>query len=411
MKPIPLTVCVVECGLFQSLAHTLVGQFERVLYFRDSNQSFPTSTDIAIGTGYGFERIYSWEEHYDEVDIWIFPDIGYGKFQEWLKAQGKRTFGCGVAQEFEQYRVEAKEIIREAGLPVNEYEVVIGMEDLRDYLQSHDDVYVKVSLARGITESFHSQSYDLVKVKLDEIEFKLGFLADQQEWIVEQPIPAIGEIGYDGITINGRFWDTGIAGVEKKDCGYFCAVKPYTQLPKSCTNVNTRLAPQFKDWGFCGWWSSEIRPSDKKDYLIDPTCRMASPAGECYQNLVANWGEIIDAGSLGKMVQPKWSAKFAAQAMLVCPCAASQQVPVYIKPAIRPFVHLYHSAKIDGVEVVFPTDAKMVEIGSVVGIGNTPDEAIKACQKNCEGVEAYQLEAKCDVLDGARRELAKFMTL
>lgn len=405
---IDATVMVLECGLFQSVAHVLTSQFKRVLYYRDANQSFPTANDLAIGTGYSFERVTSIWEHYEEVDIWIFPDIGYGDFQEWLKKQGKATFGSGVAGEFEQYRVEAKGILKECGLPVNAFEVVIGMDALREYLQKHEDVFVKLSLARGVTESFHSENYELVKVKLDEIEFKLGGVADEQEWIIEKPIKAIGEIGYDGITIKGQFWKMGIAGVEKKDCGYFCAVKPYEQLPKSLKVTNTKLSPQFEEWDYCGWWSTEMRG----EYLIDPTCRMASPAGESYLTLITNWGEIIEAGSRGELVEPKWAGKYAAQVMLVCQDAKTQWVPVQIDEAVRPHVFLYHSMrKPDGTEYVVPTDAKMAEIGNCVGIGNTPEEAIIMCQKVCAGVKAYGLKNESAVLDEARKELAKLMPI
>jgi hypothetical protein len=406
------TVCIVENGLFESVAHALVPEFKQVLYFRDSNQSFPTANDLAIGKGYAFERIDKIWPHYDEVDIWIFPDIGYGDFQQWLQSEGKATFGSGIAGEFEQYRVEQKQIIKDCGLPVNPFAVVIGMTDLRDYLQENENVFVKLSMARGVTESFHSANYDLIKVKLDDIEHRLGCLSESQEWIVEQPIESDGEIGYDGVTINGKFWDMGIAGVERKDCGYFCAVRPYRQLPKAVLTVNDALSEQFKEWGYCGWWSDEIRPDKKgKPYLIDPTCRCASPAGEAVMDLISNWGEIIDAGSQGEMVQPKWNGKYAAQAMLVCDEAATQQVPIFVDPKVRSSVKLYHSGIVDGVEVVFPTDAKMAEIGSAVGIGNTPEQAMSMCRKVCDGVEAYGLEKKCDVLEGARKELAKFMPI
>lgn len=406
------TFCVIESGLFQPLAHRLADQGNRVLYFRDWRQSFPTANDLTIGQGYNFECIRSLWEHIDEIDVFVFPDIGFGDLQQYLQSEGRACFGSGVSEQFEQYRVEAKQIMEECGLSVNPFEVVTGTKALRAHLEKHDDVFVKLSLARGVTESFHSESYRLVKVKLDEIEHKLGGMAESQEWIVEQPIPSIGEVGYDGITINGEFWKTGIAGVEKKDCGYFGAVKPYGDLPKACTTVNAALAPQFKEWSYCGWWSTEIRPGkDGKPYLIDPTCRMASPAGESYLDLIENWADIIEAGSRGEMVQPKWNGKFAAQAVLSCDIAKTQWVPIFIDPKVRQSVHLYHSAKIDGQEYVIPTDALMPEIGSAVGIGNTPFEAMNKCQKICDKIEAYGMTHKCNVLDDARKELSKFMPL
>lgn len=403
------TVLICDGGLFQPLVHLIADQFARVIYYRRWESSFPTKDELMIGTGYDmFEKVDSIWEVVNEVDIFIFPDIGFEEEQVYLKSIGKRVFGAMRGSEIEQCRAESKELFASIGLPVQPWRTIMGITSLREYLMEHDDVYVKVSRIRGIGETFGGMQYHLLKGTVDDIAAKLGVYSEQQEFVVEDAIPDAIEMGYDGYTISGQYPAKAIVGIEVKDAGYIGMVKPYEMLPKEVRFVNEKLAPTFKEYGYNSFWSDEIRiGKDKKPYLIDPTCRMASPAGECYLHLFENWGEIIDMGSNGILVNPKTTKRFAAQAILTCSDAEDHQVAIDIDPSIRKFVMLYHSAKIDGYEVVLPTDAKMIEIGSVVGVGNTVDEAINQCIKHCGMVHANKLKDRCDSLPDAKADLMK----
>lgn len=401
------TICVIENGLFISWAFRLAREYERVLYFRPWIGTFAHSNDLEIGEGYKqIQRLYTFWDNLEGIDTFFFPDIYFADWQKYLRSIGKNVWGCGDAEDLELYRGETKERMKELGLPVNDWEAVYGIEALRKYLQKHEDVFVKISVVRGVTETFHSKNYDLVKPKVDEVEHKLGGLAAVQEFIVEASIPDAKEIGYDGWCIDGKFPEIAQWGVEVKDCGYCAMVKPYSQIPKECRFVNEKLAPEMKRLGQRGFFSSEIRVGkDKKPYLIDCTERAASPAGEAMQELFGNWGEIIEAGARGEIVKPTTEPKFAAQAIIASDFAEHSWLPIEIPEKIRDNVKLYHSCIVDGVEYVVPTDTDQKEVGSVVGTGNTLDEAIKRCEEYCDQISAYGLKCKTDSLAEAKKEL------
>lgn len=403
------TLLCFDHGIFQSVAHRLARDFKRVFYFRPWQSSFSHPNDLKIGAGYDdIEKVETWLDLIDEVDIFCFPDIGFPSEQEYLRSIGKAVWGAGNGEELEMLRGETKELMKEIGLPVQPWEAVVGMDALREFLKEHENWHVKVSRVRGLCESFESKSYELSKPKLDSIEHELGGMAEVQEFIVEQGIPDAIEVGYDGYCIDGAFPKTAVYGVEVKDCGYAAMVKPYSMIPKECQIVNQKLAPVMKDYGYRGFFSTEIRiGKDKKPYLIDVTARAASPAGECYQELYENFGEIVHGGSRGILVEPVCKFKFAAQAILISTFADENWLPINVPDEIRNNVKLYHSCKLEGQEYIVPTDADMIEIGSIVATGNILDEAIKKVQKYAGMVEAFGLKCKTDSLKEAKTELSK----
>src|SRR5206468_673120 len=151
----------------------------------------------------------------------------------------------------------------------------------------------KISRMRGDMETFHAKTYRLIEPRLAELEHALGATKDITEFVVESPIKAKSEVGYDGFTIDGRYPQMALMGVEVKDQGYIGEVIPYASLPRPVSFVNRVLAPLFRDLTYRGFFSSEIRiANDGTPYLIDPCCRMASPPGELYQYLIENLAEV-----------------------------------------------------------------------------------------------------------------------
>ena len=405
------TCCVIENGLFQSLAHRLAKEYERVLYFRPWTSSFSHPNDLHIGQGYeNIERIEElWEPSvFNEIDTFCFPDVYFKDMQKYLRSIGKPVWGAFDGEDMEMERVPMKEMMQRIGLPVNGYEVVIGITALRKFLEKHEDRFIKVSRVRGLTETFHAKNYELVKPKLDDLQSELGGLAEVQEFVIEEGIPDALEVGYDGFSIHGKFPKLAQWGVEIKDCGYAAEIRPYTALPKSVRFVNEKLAGPMDACGYQGFFSTEIRVGkDKKPYLIDFTARHASPAGECLQELVGNLGEIIEAGAHGELVEIKPTARFAAQAIITSDFAEEHWMPIYIPEKIRDAFKLYHSCKVGDQEYIIPTDADMSEIGSVVATGQTIDEAIKKCKDLAGQIEGYQVKVKVDAMDQAKAELQK----
>lgn len=404
------TALVIDGGLFQPLAHRLAKDFERVLYFREwRNGSFPTKQDMVIGTGYeDIERVDSMWSVVNEVDVFVFPDIYFADEQKYLRSLGKRVFGGGEGQDMELYRHDFWETMKELNMPTIHHEMVVGMKQLRSLLQKVNEKYVKVSFIRGLMETWRHIDYRLSKPKLDEMEFKLGALSEEQAFLVEDAMEAKREVGSDQIVVDGNFGSMVQFAVEGKDKTALAMMRPYSALPKEVQQVNAWIAPLLQEYGYRGYFSTEIRigQKDNKPYLIDPTCRHASPCGETYNLMVENLGEMVLAASEGELIAPKVTKRFAAQALICADMAETTSVPVYVDESVKDSVCLYNSMlREDGQECVINTDAQMLEIGSVIGLGSTIEEAIRNCQKNAEGVEAYKSSIYTDKLDEFKKDL------
>jgi len=400
MKQLPQTVCLIDGGLFQPLAHRLAREFERVLYYRPIDKSFPKTNDAMLGDGYeDIERIETLMSisTIDETDLFVFPDIHWAEEQEYLRSIGKLVFGSGSADALELYRHDFTEAIKEAGLPTVHHEMVTGMKALRKLLEKVEDKYIKVSAVRGLMETWHHTKYEISKPKLDEIEYDLGCLSEDQEFLVQDSLKCKREIGSDQIIADGKFPKTVQFAVEGKD--KTCLSKMTGNLPKEVRFVNEHMTELLLP--VRGYFSSEIRIGEKdgKPYFTDITVRHASPAGETYNAMCKNLGEIILAAAQGEIVEPVCVERFAAQALITSDIADSANVPIYIDQKIREYVHLYHSCiRSDGQECVLKTDAKFNEIGSVIGLGKTIEEAIKHCQENAKKIDAYKIGIYTDNL-------------
>lgn len=408
------TALILCHGLFQGLSHRLAqeGGYEKVLYFRPWTGSFPTASDYYVGTGYeDIERIHSYEQYFgDESVTWIFPDLYYAELQEWLRSQGRQVWGSGAGEELELDRADAKELLKEVGLPVKPWAVLTGMEELRNHLKKKENegVFVKISRVRGLCESFESPNYELVLPKLDSIQAELGMRSEVQEFVVEQAVPDAVEVGFDGFCIDGKFNSPCLVGVEKKDKSYFGRVRDYDMIDKNVRVVNDKLAPTMRSYGYRGFWATEIRVGkDGKPYLIDCTARHSSPAGESILEVTENIAQVIEAGSKGELLTPKMRGKFVAQTLLTSKFAIDHFLPLEIPKEVRPHCYLYHSFKVGDEEGIIPMGMDMEQIGSVVAVGNTPEEAIKLCTERAEQVKGYGLGHCCDSLKDAAKDLLK----
>lgn len=402
------TVCVVDNGLFVSIAEKLSESFRRVLYWMPWVNGFPKSNQLIVGEGIeGIERIrYLWD-HVDEVDLFVFPDVYFGDIQEELVRRGKRVFGARSGDLLELDRAATKALMRQLGLPVAPWKRIVGLDNLRTYLQKHRDVWVKVSATRGDMETWHSVNYDLSEPRIDELEHRLGAVKQVIEFIVEDGIPNATEIGYDGFTVDGRF-PTGdvLFGIEAKDVGYVGAVKPYDELPTAVQFVNEKLSPFLSARRYRGFFSTEIRVTDEEvPYLIDPCCRAGSPPSELYQELFSNWPEVMWAAAEGEIVDLEPLARFGVLSMIHSAWADEQWMAVHIDPKVRQWVKLRNHCRIGGKDYIAPQSVKLPEIGAVLGVGDSLKQAIEHCTQNCEGVQGYYLQCRMDGFDAIIQEM------
>lgn len=403
-------VLVIDHGIFTSFAERLARDFEVLYFVPFSDRSFPKHGPAMVGSGMeGVERVSNWESYYKDVDIVAFPDVGFMYLAERMRSEGVKVWGAGLGEKLEVQRWRAKETMKALGLPVGKCVLVTGITALKEYLKDNDDVFVKISGFRGIAETFGGESYEMLAPRIAELELELGGAAEVFPFVVEHKIDAIVESGYDGFSVNGKFPDTCLTGVEIKDKGYLGAVRDYADLSDEVRSVNDKLAPFLEEAGYCQFFSTEIRITEEgTPFLIDLTTRLPAPPGALYWEMIENIAEIIEGGANGELVNPIWKAKFGALAIITSGFAEERWCPVAVDPKVSQWVKWRNYACIEGQGYIIPTEGvRMCEIGDVIGIGDTMEDAIKACQENAKGVSGFQVKVNTDSLIDGLDEITK----
>src|SRR5205823_2580966 len=106
-------------------------------------------------------------------------------------------FGSGWNERLELDREYLDEVLKDVELPTIPSETVKGMKKLRERLKEVEGKYIKVSFVRGLMETWHHSDYRLSKPKLDEIEYSLGCLSEEQDFIIQDSLEAKREVGSD----------------------------------------------------------------------------------------------------------------------------------------------------------------------------------------------------------------------
>lgn len=398
-------------GSYISVSSRLSREYKTVYYSCPSwIDAYPKMNKAMIGEGIeGIITIENPFDVYDQVDLWVFPDCYYGSFQNWLVDQGEIVWGSRSGEELELQRDALKEHMIKLGLPVNSFQVINEINDLRKYLQKHDDVYVKINKWRGTVETFHSKNYQLIKPEIDEIQYSLGEFGDKIEFIVETPVRDAIEVGFDGWTIDGVYPDTCLSGVEVKDKGYAGIVKKYDEISTLITDFNKKMSDTFKKYGYRGFFSTEIRIDKKKTpFMIDFTARTPCPPGEIYLELYENYGEIIWAGANGEMVNPKITGKYAVELLIESEWSCKNFQPIYFDKKFENRIKLKKNMVKSGINYVIPQSYPTNDCGAVIGIGDTLENAIKECLNAAESIEGNGITMAKSALEESQSELDRF---
>jgi hypothetical protein len=182
----------------------------------------------------------------------------------------------------------------------------------------------------------------------------------------------------------------------------------YDALPIEVRGVNDKLVPALRDYGYRGFFSTEIRVTrDHKAYVIDPCCRCGAPPHEIMLEIVENWADIIWHGSMGEIVEPIFAAKWGAELLLISDWADTNWLPVEFPASIRDRVKLRYLTMIEKKFYCVPQASAHPEIGAVVGLGDTMDDAIKDACSLAEQVKGFYLDIHPDSLNEAENRFRK----
>lgn len=415
-EPQDVVALVIDNGLFCELAIKLAQTYKKVYYYVPWEGAFPKLNLARIGGGIEdielVDSIYG--PHFDEVDFFVFPDIYFGWEQRMLvERMNKVVWGSRLGEALELNRRGMKEILKALQLPVGPYWHIVGMQELRDFLREHENVFVKTDCYRGTFETFHSPNYTFVEPKLDEVEAQLGWFKEEIEFTVEAALDNRVEFGTDAWTIDGNYPGKLISGIEVKDCGFASVFKDYDEIPEPLRRFNDRMVPVFKEYGYRGFFSSEIRIGrDLKPYMIDFCARAPSPPNELYQEQYANLAECMWYGANGIVIDPEPVAKYGAEIMLHSSWADKNWQALTFPDELRPFVKLRNIYRSDtrGYAVI-PQATGLPEIGAVVGLGNTLEQAFDHALANAEEIGGYYLEGKTGAIEEVKEQIAKMKAL
>lgn len=401
---------IVDNGLFVELAVTLGQQYGKVYYHVPSVSGFMKKNGPTIGEGLpGIEVVHDvFGPHFEEIDLFIFPDCYFGDLQIHLVSLGKRVWGARQGEKMELDRVWMKETMKKLGMPVGPYTVLKGMDALRAHLKSNKDQYVKISRYRGSFETFNAPDYKFIEPKLDEVEYALGAMKHDIELISEDALPDKFEIGSDMYCIDGQFPTKTLAGPEIKDEGFIGIFKPRSEMPEALTRFDKIMAPMLKEFQYRGFYSTEVRVGkDNVPYMIDHCSRAASPPNELYQAFYLNLGDIIWQGAGGVCIDPVPAGKFGAEALIHSSWADKNFLSLDIPDDIKPYVKLRNAMFTKGRYQIIPLSVGLPEIGAVIGFGDTMEAAIDMVKEISDQVKGYYVEIKVEAFERAQEEIAK----
>lgn len=412
MKKIDQHVLIYDNGLFPHIAQLCARYFTKVSYWSNWKRSFPCSDELLVGDGLdGVERVRDVEVVLPKSDLIIFPDLYHWDTQSALSNEGAAVFGNRKAEQLETQRDTCREMMEKWGMPVAPWWRVEGVEDLRKLLKEHDNVYVK-GLMRGDFETFHHETMLTTEPLLDELAHKLGPKKRHEVFIVETPIEGdddspVVEVGFDGFSINGQFPEVAMVGYEIKDAGYLAAVMQYQDIAAPIRSVNEYLSPYLKKQGARGFLSSEVRVKDKVPHLIDPCLRCGSPCSEGYAEAYSNWGDILLQGALGTLVNPEPICEYVCELIIYSDWAKSNPLAIHVPDELKQWVKLHYVCGMDDALWCLPVHPGIQQVGAVVGIGSTVEEAVNMAVEISKEVKGVEVEFRYGSIDQALQEVRK----
>ena len=375
------TAMIYDRGLYLYLAERLAQDFKEVYYYLPQSEPYPTSKLHNIGTGIkGVKRVHDFWGHLPECDIIIFPDTYDGSLQEYLRSKGHVVFGSGHGEQVETDKVFFMECLDKLNLPIPKTYLAEGIDDLLQYLEKEGGPKWLKGNTRGDFETKRFTDMDHFQPFLDDLRFRLGHRLDSIEILVQDPIDSECEAGYDGFCVDGAFSGNCLNGYEVKDKAFVASVQEH---PAPLVHaINEAFAPVFKELGYRGAYSTEIRiTKDGVPYYIDPTTRFGSPPGELMSLLYENYGHVIWQVANGVLPFPQPKKKYGAQMVLTSDWYRDDhEMYVEFPDKYKENMKLSNFYIKDGKTFIVPNDTEQY-FGSVVAIGDSIEEAIEECKK------------------------------
>ena len=114
-----VTACICDYGTFSGIATRLARDMKKVYLYQPFEAEYLNIK--ACIEGYGLDNIEQIDhpldpDHVDEIDLYVFPDRGYGQLQKYLRDHlHKAVWGSMGFCEYEEYRTRFLDLLQEVG--------------------------------------------------------------------------------------------------------------------------------------------------------------------------------------------------------------------------------------------------------------------------------------------------------
>lgn len=393
-------VMIIDNGSSIELARILSKDFLEVRYYVDWKQGgFPFVDKWAIGRIPGVHRIDNMWDYVDDTDLFIFTDVLTADVQKFLLRKGKLVWGARGAERLENERLFLKQTLKDLNLPVGDFGTCTGTKQLREYLKEHEDVYVKIDRFRGTMETFHSENYDIIEPYINELDVKLGpIVKNKIQFIIEEALPEAIETGLDVYMVDGKYPDRVMGGLECKNAAYLCKILPYNEFPKQLTEINDKLSPYFKQEGYRGAFSTEVRiTEDYKNYFMDATCRQPLPPSQLQWYMYKNLADIYWETAAGNLIDVEIDEPYGCELIITSDFAKRNWLNVNVSEEYRNNVFWERLVEEDSKSyIAYENDNKYV--GSIVASGMNLPDAIKKCKDIAKSISGIEVMYDSDAL-------------
>lgn len=365
-------------GFFLPVARKLAESFGRVYYTTPWEKAYPSLNDAILGDGFGdVSRVNDLWEVKSKVDLFVFPDIYHCGMQKELAEQGYRVWGARDGMDLEVKREFFLSKLKELGLDVPEYEVVVGVSALRNYLRDKENIYIKLSKYRGSFETKCFRNWKLDEGLLDLWAVRFGGVREAIRFICFPEIETKLEIGCDTYNVDGRWPSWVLHGIEKKDSAYLSSVTALDAMPEELTDIMHRFSGYLASVNYRQFWSMEVRVAEEGNFFIDATTRGGLPSTASQMDLWKNYAEILWHGADGEMVEPQYEENYSAECMVKVHGEDGAWESIDLDPELKKHVKLCDCCEV-GDLAWFPSDEKAIEeVGWLCTTGGTPTEVAK----------------------------------
>jgi hypothetical protein len=391
-----------DYGLFTSVSMALGplnNGFGTVELYVPAGDTFPMPERRMIGYGLpGITRIHDFWDDLDSVDTFVFPDVGDCSEQRHLRSLGKAVFGTGgvvkgkCIADMEIDRELFKKTLVKRGLSVPKWDVVVGVDTLRERMIKEKDFWIKPNVGeRGVFETFHHVDYKHSVAWLDRVAHDLGVVRNICRFMIEKGVPGV-EPGSDFNVVNGEMCEVGLYGWENKGDSYSAVVRKLSEMPTCVKKVNDAMAPVYKEYNVTGAMSSEVRQGiSKVPFFIDICSRFGNPPAGCITSAYENFPQVIHGVAHGEKVTPIFRNTHVAELSVEAANACTDAIPFEYKDSDWLDLKLKTACMVEDQFFHIPFPRNDSTIVKAVGMGNTQDEAEEAC---LEAAERFQCPGK-----------------